>query len=853
VAVLAASAACLLRAAPVRAQAILPEASDPATRPTRGPLITDAHRAGDADATDVELNPGSLALLPGSSLELVGAAGNGAAMPRRGAGLYWATPLLGSSALGLGLTGVAASEPAFIDHHVTFRLAYALRLGRGAGLGVAWGHLWGGALGGTNTFDFGLSLRFGRFVALGATVEDVAQPSGLPRLWNAELVLRPTGTDRFALTVGAAHANATEWERIVPRARLSLVLTTGLRLYAEGERVPRGTALVFSGGADTRAGLGLAFDFGHAGGAVAGYTYVPGVGNDGGGVAARLHVAGERRMPLAAPGYVARVSVEGTEDEHAFVALVRRLRTLAVDPGAIGVVFKIEDVPLGMGRVEELRELMALLRARGKRVFAYVTTPPTRAYYLAAAADAIYLHPAGELSLTGLSQTVTFYKSAMDKLGVRVELLRVGAYKGAMEPFIQTEQSPEVRANKARLLDDVYARLTASIAADRTRTGHPMDAAAVRAAVDRALYTPGEAQLAGLVDGIVDETELETAIARALGRSQVSIRDAGSAFASGAWPGRRVAVVLVDGTIVDGPGNDLPFGLGDFAGSDTIVAALEKCRSDGTVAAVVLRVNSPGGSAFASDVMARAIGKVRAAGKPVIVSMGDVAASGGYYIAAPADQVFADPSTITGSIGVFGFKLDVAKLIGMLGISVETTRRGAHADIQSPYRAWTEEEVRMEMDKIRHIYTTFVDVVATGRKSRGLTPARVDEIGRGQVWTGGTAQTLGLVDKLGGLSDAIDEASRLTRVPLGPDRMPELEVLPKPRRGLLQRAIGLASASAEEDAASPDPAATEQPASILSVFLATPEGRAAVRLLAPLIRSGGAGVAARLPYDIEIR
>jgi protease-4 len=837
----------------VSAQAILPEPSDPVTRPTRGPLITDAQRAGDADATDVELNPGSLALLPGGSLELVGAAGNNAAVPRRGAGLYWATPLLGSSALGLGFTGVAASEPAFIDHHVTFRLAYALRLGRGAGLGVAWGHLWGGALGGTNTFDFGLSLRFGRFVALGVTVEDAAQPQALPRLWNAELVLRPTGTDRFALTVGAAHANATEWERLVPRARLSLVLTTGLRLYAEGERVPRGTALAFSGGADTRAGLGLAFDFGHAGGAVAGYTYVPGVGNDGGGVAGRVHVAGERRMPLAAPGYVARVSVEGTEDEHAFVALVRRLRTLAVDPGALGVVFKVEDVPLGMGRVEELRELMALLRARGKRVFAYTTSPVTRAYYLAAAADVIYLHPAGELSLTGVSQSVTFYKTAMDKLGVQVELLRVGAYKGAMEPFIQTEQSPEVRANKGRLLDDVYARLTERIAADRTRSGHPMDAASVRAAVDRALYTPGEAQLAGLIDGIVDEPELESAIARALGRTQISIRDADSTgYSPGAWPSRRVAVILVEGTIVDGPGNDLPFGLGDFAGSDTIVAALEKCRSDRTVAAVVLRVNSPGGSAFASDVMARAIGKVRAAGKPVIVSMGDVAASGGYYIAAPADEVFADPSTITGSIGVFSFKLDVAKLIGMLGIAVETTRRGAHADIQSPYRAWTEEEVRMEMDKVRHIYNTFVDVVATGRKSRGLTPARVDEIGRGQVWTGGTAQTLGLVDKLGGLSDAIDEASRLTRVPVGPDRMPELEVLPKPRRGLLQKAIGLANA--DEDTAPPeDSAATEPRASILSVLLATPELRAAVRLLAPLIRSGGSGVAARLPYDIEIR
>ncbi len=851
------SLACVLRAASARAQA-----SDPELRPTRGPFITDAARAGDADATAVELNPGSLALLPAGDLELVGSdSGSGASLPRRGAGLYWGTPVFSWSAIGFGITGVADSDTGLVDQHVGFRLAYALRLGRSLGVGLAWGHLWGGNVAGMDTLDLGLSLRLARFAAIGVTVEDVNQPSALPRLWTGELAIRPTGTNRFELAIGVAHANGDPWDQAVPRGRISVALARGLRLYGEGEY---GRPLPpLQSGHDTRFGFGLAFDFGHTGGAAAGYAYAPNVGSNGAAVAARVHVSGERRMPVVSPGYVARVATEGIEDEHAFVELVRRLRALAADPGAMAVVFKIEDVPVGYARVEELRDLIALLRARGKRTFAYTTLPSTRAYYLAAAADTVYLHPAGELSLTGLSQNVTFYKSAMDRIGVRVDLVRIGPYKGAMEPFILTEQSPEVRANKTRLIDEVYARVTDGIAVDRTRTGHRMDGAAVRAAVDRALFTPGEAQSAGLIDGIVDESDLEPAIARALGRSSVMVRDADSApFALGAWPGRRVAVVLVDGTIVDGPGSDVPFGLSDLAGSDTIVAALERCRSDASVAAVVLRVNSPGGSGFASDVIARAIGKVRAAGKPVVVSMGDLAASGGYYIAAPADEVFAEPSTLTGSIGIFGFKVDVGKVLDTLGVSVETTRRGAHADIQSPYRGWTDEERTLLMDKIRHMYGLFVDTVAAGRKSRGLTAARVDEIGRGQVWTGITAQTLKLVDRMGGLSDAIDEAARRGRVYLGPAGMPDLEVLPKPRTGLLQRAAGLADAVVRGDSEGITasgrvgdlvPAAGGPAARLLPAVLATPEVRAALRLLVPLLSSGGTGVEARLPYDLEIR
>jgi protease-4 len=832
---------------PARAQI-----SDPETRPTRGPLITNGVRAGDADATAVELNPGSVGLLPGGSLELVvtggTSAGSAAARTRRGAGLYWAAPIWGPHALGASLTGVTGFTDAAgggIDEHTTFRLAYALRLGRAAAIGAAWAHIWSGRFAGTDTFDFGLSIRAGRYAALGVTLEDAWQPEATPRLWNAELAIRPLGTDRLELAIGAAHADADEWARLVPRARLWVKLVDGLRLYGEGERVPVAmgpTAL--EGGADSRLGVGMAMDFGQAGGAVGVYGTFPGTGENGGSVAARLHVTTERGPELVGPAYVVRVPLEGIDDDRAFVGLVRGIRSLAADKPVAAVLFKVENVKLGTAHIEELRGLMTFLRAHGKRVFAYAPSPSTREYYLASAADAIVVHPAGDVALNGLSQSVTFYKHAMDRIGVRVDLVRIGSYKGAMEPYVMNEQSADVKANKTRMLDDVFDRITTAIAADRSRVGRRMEVAEVRTLIDRGIFTPPEAQAAGLVDGVADQGQLEMVIARALGRPDVGITDMDYApIAPGAWPGRRIAVVLVDGTIVDGPSQELPFGIGGVAGSDTLMSALEECKNDSTVGAVVLRVNSPGGSAFASDVIAREIIALREVGKPVIVSMGDLAASGGYYISAPADLVFADPSTVTGSIGIFAIKVNAAPLISTLGINVQTTNRGAHADYLSPYRPWTEAEAKLVMDKMRYLYGQFIETVATSRKTRELTIARVDELGRGQIWTGALAQSVGLVDRLGGLADAIDEAVRMAGIPVGRDKMPEVHVLPRAPLDLVKRLItGGADGTA---------GAAEKP--VLPAQLLTPDARAALRMLAPTLLGGGNGVQARLPYDIELR
>jgi protease-4 len=826
------------------------QTADPEARPTRGVHLPAAARAGDADATAVQLNPAQLGLLPAGSAVIAGDFWRASApLSGRGGGLYLAAPLSSHAGIGWSLSHVAETPRFGIQPHTVMQLGLALRLGRAAALGASWAHVWGSSFAGADTFDLGLSLRAGRHLALGFVVEDVNEPTAftakLPRLWVGELVLRPLGTGRLELAVGAAHAQGDQWRWIVPRGRIAATLTDGLRLLLTGETLPRGSQLAFAGHADYQGELALAVDLDHTGLTAAARAGFPGTGggDEGGGASLLLRFEGQRRAPLAASAVVVRFDLDHVDDDTAFLDLVRRLRAVGTDRGVAAVLLRLEDLHLGLGRIEELRDLVAALRARGKRVYAYGAFPSTRAYYLATACDAIVLHPAGQLSLTGFSQTVTFYKHAMDTLGVNVDLVRIAEFKGAMEPFVFNEQSAPVRENKNALLDDVFQRLVATVARARSGGGRVLDEARVRMLVDRGLFTPIEAQLVGLVDAVKDDEELEAYLRLALGRPGIAIRDPDTAPLQEAWPSRRVAVIMADGSIVDGKSHNLPFELGDFAGSDTLIESLEECRRDPSVSAIVLRVNSPGGSAFASDVIAREIAKVRRAGKPVVVSMGDIAASGGYYISAPADVIFAEPSTLSGSIGIFGYKVDVRKLMGTLGVSTETYRRGLHADYLSPYRPWTDEEIKIAAEKIRHFYELFLTTIVEGRRAQaGLTRARVDEIGRGHVWTGAQARGLGLVDRMGGLSDAIDLASQLGHVPVGRADLPDLVVLPRPRGSLLGRLAGVS----ESDEA-------EETARVLKARLAQSGAAAALRLLAPLLFSSGTGFEARMPYDLEIR
>jgi protease-4 len=809
-------------------------AADIVASPFRGVKVPGGALAGDADGTSVELNPGQLGVLSGpSSALLVDAWGHDVRRPGRGGALMLGTPLFLGAGLGAGFQWLRPTLPGPPSDYQKLQLGFGLRLGRGAGLGVSWEHIFSTGYATTNSFTFGLGVRLASMLAAGVTVRDVARPrlaagqAELPREWDFEAILRPLGTDRLEVAGGVRLLQASETTAL-PRVRLSARLARGLLIFGEmdwphyhaPELQPGGSLLTPP--ADYAALVGLTIEEERLGVTVAGLgNWRAGEQNSAGfgpGGSFMLRTFPARHAPLWANSYVARVRVSDLAADRNFLALVVRLRQLGDDPAVAGVLLDIEEPELGLGRIEELRALVADLRQR-KPVLARLTQPDTRATYLASACDRVFIDPAVGLTFDGFAQTVTFYKTALDRLGVEVDLVRIAEYKGAMEPFVMNGQSSPVAANRNAILDDVFGRLLASVADGRSARG--LDQAKVRGLVDRAAFSPAEARAVGLVDTVADEDELKAMVTQAL--APLHDADPGPREV-GRWRPARVAVVLVDGTLVDGEGSDFPFPSNELAWSDRIIAALDEAADDPLVRAVVLRVNSPGGSVLASDRIARAVVRLGKLGKPVLASMGDVAASGGYYVAAPASEIFASPSTLTGSIGIFGFKVNVQGLLGRLGIASETYKRGAHADLLSASHGWNDEERALMSGRMEQMYRRFLDTVVQGRQSRGMTVARADELGRGRVWTGSQAAVVGLVDRMGGISAAIDEAARRGGVTLGPGGLPELVVLPRPVPSLLGAALSQ-----------------------------IPGGRMALRLLLPLVVQGGTGILARMPYDIDTK
>jgi protease-4 len=810
--------------------------------PFRGALVPAGAVAGDADGTSVETNPGQLGLLDGASLALViDRWGDHTRRVGRGEALLLGTPLFGGLALGAGVQSLRPTLLGEPSQYWMLQLGAAQRLSRALSLGFMWEHLFGNRYGGRGSWTLGLGLRPHPVVAAGLSVRDVGRPhlAGEPRLareWEAELALRPLGTDRLEAAIAGRIEQGVS-RRVRPRARLSLRVARGLTLFGELDTVR--DQRVFNLGdevVDERvqwsALFGATVALGPLGLTGAGIVSGARDGDPepGPGASFVLRTFPGRRPPLVAPRHVERVTLSGLENDGTFLEMVVRLRRLAADPTVGALQLDVQDLALGMARIEELRGLVQGIRQR-KPVFAQITQPSMREYYLAAACDRITIHPAGAVSLGGLSQTVTFYKSALDKLGVKVELVRIAEYKGAMEPFVMTEQSAPVRQNRMAVLDENYSRIMGGIA--EGRVGHGLSVESLPQLVDRAVFSASEAAKEGLVDAVADERDSEGFVRATLQRGWSVRNGAGGRFEPRLWNPSRVGVVLVDGAIVDG-GDGGPFSTGGLAFADRIISAIDQLREDGSVKSVVLRVNSPGGSALASDRIARAVIRLRAR-KPVIVSMGDLAASGGYYVAAPGDEIFASPGTVTGSIGIFSLKVDLEGLLAKVGLSGDTYQRGAHADLYSPFRAWTDEERKIVEAQIRSMYQLFLDTVAAGRKSRGITAARADELGRGRIWTGAQALDVRLVDKLGGFSDALDEAARRGGVELGSGGLPEVVVLPKPLSSPLETLMRLQGMEA-----------AVAPPSLLDRSL-----RTAARLLAPLLLAPRNGLEARLPYDLS--
>ncbi|MCF6469234.1 signal peptide peptidase SppA [Nonomuraea sp. MG754425] len=437
------------------------------------------------------------------------------------------------------------------------------------------------------------------------------------------------------------------------------------------------------------------------------------------------------------------------------------LRRARQDPRVKVLVVKIGGQPLGLAMVQELRQAVIHFRASGKLTVAFAETfgefgGGTVPYYLATAFERLYLQPSGDVGLTGVALEQRFVKGALGKLGVGFEAGQRHEYKTAPNTFTQEHMTGPHRESMARIVESITESLVAGIA-----DGRRLDPGKVRELIDRGPFTASEAQEAGLVDGLAYRDEVYDEVRRAAGEEAhlqyVSRYARGAAVRKLPQPmADGIALVHATGMIRSGRSGRSPLGGGGAMGSDTISAALRAARRDEHVKAVVFRVDSPGGSYVASDTVWREVTLTRKV-KPVIVSMGDLAASGGYFISMAADVIVAQPGTLTGSIGVYGGKPVFAELLGRLGVNSEMVAEGANAGMFSTSRGFSPEQWERINAWLDRIYDDFVGKVAT---SRDLSRERAHELARGRVWTGADAHASGLVDELGGLEDALTLARK---------------------------------------------------------------------------------------------
>jgi len=454
--------------------------------------------------------------------------------------------------------------------------------------------------------------------------------------------------------------------------------------------------------------------------------------------------------------------------------IVESIERAATDPHIKAIELRVEGLDAGLARTQELRDALLEFRDSRKPIVAYLESVGNRDYYLASIADEIDLMPGGMFMTTGLLADASFFRGTLDKLKIQPEMEHIGAYKSASEQWTRDSMSEAQRMVTNSILDGLYAQFVDGIASARKRTVRQ-----VRAAIDQGMLTPEEAKEAKLVDDLLYIDQVENSLRRRVGSySEVKIR---SYKKRGRYRfGPRIAVVNASGAIVSGRSGNGAFG-GEFIGSETLSRMLKEAREESGIRAVVLRVDSPGGSGVASDAIWRETRLFREAKRPLIVSMGDVAGSGGYYIAMAADTIVAEPATITGSIGVISGKFNMRGLYEeWLGIHRDQIKRGENADLFSDYTGYTDAQRATVRRQIESFYRDFVHKAAEGR---GKKDQEIDLIGQGRIWTGEQAKEIGLVDELGGLTRAIDIAK--TKAGIGARERVSLEVWPR-RRGFFQ-------------------------------------------------------------------
>jgi protease IV len=638
----------------------------------------------------------------------------------------------------------------------------------------------------------GLSWRPSTHFALAAVARDFNRPSptlqapvpqsneAVPILdgrYDLGLAFRPTG--RRNIDIGADlqyWQGAGEW---IPRATLGIDIPSVGRAFGSVQ-----VARLWSDrqGVVGTAGLELHFaDLSAGGGALLG----SGLGSAGTTAEyVTAAVAAYTQPGIVQPTHAVWIRLEKTPDNREHVALLQTLWGLATSDDVAAVTLALRAEPASsFAHAEELADAIRFLRANGKKVLCSWEDAATKALYTCASADRIVVSPGGGVRYAGLAASYIYLRGLLDKLGIQADFVRIGPHKSAPEQFTNEHAGPVAQEDHLDLLRNQEAVFVRNLSLYRH-----MSEARVREITLRGPFVAVEARDAGLLDGLAYDDELERVTRELVGRSVPYVKyERDRKVATTFGPRGRVGLLYLDGDIVDGRSKHVPLVDIRTVGSYTMADAIKGLRDDASVRAVVLRIESPGGSSLASDVIWREL-RLLAESKPLIVSMGSVAASGGYYVASASRDIFALPLTITGSIGVFYGKADVSGLLSKIGVTLDTYKTAPRADAESMFRGFTPDERQELQHKVEQFYDTFLDRVSQGR---GMPKGAIDAVGRGKVWTGQEAIQVHLVDHLGGLREALDAARAAGGLPADAP----LDEQPKENPTLIEMALDAAGAS----------------------------------------------------------
>ncbi len=718
-------------------------------------LVVPGMTAATADGADADLrNPAGIGFVRGTAFDLdLLRAGNSTGTDAWSVGAHYVAGIPGLAA-GLSLRWMrGAGIPN--NRRATFTLAAGTdQLALGAAV-----RTWKGpaALNDKVSYDLGFTARPFSFLSLAATAQDFGSLAITP---NYRVGLGLNFLDG-RIVAGVDRVWSGKEDPFGGDGRLDI----GLHLRVIDGLSLEGTVSQPLGAGSTRVLAGLTLDLAHLGVTGAMPATADRQGGDG---AVRIRLSSARYRTLVAGRGMVELNLDDALSGPGFslfkrgpsqplVSLVRLLDQMRRDPDVTGVVLRTSGGKLSMASAEDLRQALLRLEHAGKQVAFYLDGCDDPTYYLASVADRVIAAPGAIMLVNGFAASATFYGELLGNLGVNAEYVRVGKYKDAPEEFTRQSMGDAQREVTGALLDDTFPRYLKAVS-----TGRKLKPADLKATLDRGVLDATAAKQAGLVDAIGYPDQLPTLLASGGHRVRLLGNYARRRYADRPWGGRPVvAVIPVDGFILQGDTPSGPLTLTKATGSDTVVDAVRRAANDPDVAAIILRIDSPGGDAHAADLMWRALSQANRK-KPVIASMGSVAASGGYYVAAAARTIVAEPSTITGSIGIFATHFNLKRLYRHLGINVQTILRGKNADIMGTNHPWSDDERKQMQTFVDAGYHLFVSRVAAGRK---MSDDAVDAVGRGRVWTGAQAKAHGLVDTLGSFADAVRLAKQDAGIP----------------------------------------------------------------------------------------